>query len=165
MSKTNKPVSFEDVFLENNRYLIAEDIDAPRNGACKGVDPSIFFPVLKGVRYTSTDVKAQQMAIGICRGCSIRGKCLTYSLEYEPHGIWGGFTETQRALLGYFWGIKNKRAWRIKASLIQYRKVIDYVVNPEDINFVKELARERNFAQPPFNERPSVSSAKNRSVG
>lgn len=162
MSKKNNDESVQDVFLANNQYIVGQDIDAPRNGACTGQDPSIFFPVLQNRGHNTIDLNAQQKAIGICRGCSIRTKCLLYSLEYEPLGIWGGFTETQRSILGYFWQIVNKRPWRIKASFLQYRQVMDYVINPEDIKFIEKVAHEQNFTQPSFDERSSVSSAARR---
>ncbi|MFC9355225.1 WhiB family transcriptional regulator [Rhodococcus sp. NPDC057014] len=36
----------------------------------------------------------------LCRGCPVRARCLNYALDaYEPHGIWGGYTEDERRKL------------------------------------------------------------------
>lgn len=154
--------SFEDEFLLSNRYLVGENMQAPRNGLCKGEDPAIFFPVLKKVRYSAGDFTSQKKAIEICRPCKLRGDCLTYSLEYEPHGIWGGFPEATRGLIAQFWGIQNKRKWGVRTSFLRYSRLVDYVVEPEDIKFIKKVAHDKNFAQPPFDERFGVSSSQNR---
>lgn len=63
-----------------------------RNAACVGLDVNDFYPsektnVPKSVRRT-------------CEGCPVRRECLAYALEYsEPHGVWGGFTPTERRAL------------------------------------------------------------------
>jgi|GEM_PF-2326293 len=152
----------QDQFLAHGNYLVGEDLDVPRGGACSGMDTSLFFPILKNGRWSTTDIVAQKEAIELCRSCSIRQKCLLYSLEYEPHGIWGGFTESTRALLAHFWKITNKRTWAMKASFMKYRKIVDYIVHPEDIDFIKKVAHDKNFAQPPFDEWAGIPSAARR---
>lgn len=159
---TSQKPYVEDAFLLNGNYLVGEDVDIPKGGSCTGADPSLFFPIHNNGRYSTIDLVAQREAINICRNCPIRQKCLLYSLEYEPHGIWGGFAESTRALLGYFWKITNKRKWTVKTSFIKYRNVVDYIVHPEDIEFIQKVAREKNLAQPPFNEWSGVSSAARR---
>jgi len=38
-------------------------------------------------------------AIELCNSCHAEEHCLEYSLRHEPLGIWGGKTESQRALI------------------------------------------------------------------
>ena len=154
----------QDTFLQNNKFLVGEKIDAPRGGACQGQDTSIFFPQHAEGRYTKKQLSDRQKAMTLCRSCDIRAKCLMYSLEYEPQGIWGRFPEQVRALLGKFWNIENKRTWKVRASFIRYRKLIDYIVRPEDISFVRKVAHDNNLAQPPFDERKGLSATAKRRI-
>lgn len=63
-------------------------------GACRGVDPTIFFPGHGG-----TYVAAKKL----CDRCKVREECLAECLEYEGfgrrqyrHGMFGGFTPEER---------------------------------------------------------------------
>lgn len=57
-------------------------------GACRGVDPNLFFPV----RGESTAA-----AKAVCRECPVRQECLEWALaNNETHGIWGGASERER---------------------------------------------------------------------
>lgn len=57
-------------------------------GACRGIDPDIFYPV--------TDEEAEE-AKSICTQCSVRVACLEYALgKREREGVWGGATERER---------------------------------------------------------------------
>ena len=159
---TSQAPYVEDAFLRNGNYIVGEGMYDLEGGSCSGVETSLFFPVHNNGRYSTIDLVAQKAAFEICRSCPIRQKCLLYSLEYEPHGIWGGFSETTRAMLGHFWGIANKRRWTAKASFLKYRKVIDYITHPEDIDFIKKVAYDKNLAQPPFDEWSSLSSTARR---
>lgn len=154
----------QDSFLDINRFLVGSDIDMPRNGACSGKDSRMFFPAFANGRYSKEQLQNASGAIQICKGCPIRAKCLIYSLEYEPHGIWGGFPETTRALLAIYWGIVNKRRWTVRHSFLRYRKLIDYIISPEDISFVKKVADDNNFTQPPFDERFGLSPTAERRI-
>ena len=59
-----------------------------RQAACRGLDPTIFYPV-------SEEDAAE--AKSVCRDCSIRQPCLEYALgERERDGVWGGATERER---------------------------------------------------------------------
>ena len=62
-----------------------------RSGAaCSGQDPKIWFP--DGVRMASL-----RRAVAICNLCPVKAECLAHALEVkEPHGVWGGVSETQR---------------------------------------------------------------------
>lgn len=157
-----KPMS-QDYFLMNNNFLMDEKVDAPRGGACSGHDTSMWFPFPKG-GFDAAENEKKQKAIEICRTCPIRAKCLVYSLEYEPHGIWGGFTEVQRGILAAFWKITPKRSWVSRGSLNKYRQVVDYITYPEDIEFVQKVAHEENLAQPFAAQRSSVQTAPRRRI-
>lgn len=62
-----------------------------QRGACRGLDPDIFYPV--------SDEDAGQ-AKSICAICPVRGACLEYALTNREHeGIWGGATERERRRL------------------------------------------------------------------
>ncbi|MEM7323501.1 MAG: WhiB family transcriptional regulator [Actinomycetota bacterium] len=61
------------------------------DGACRGLDPDLFFPE----RGESTaDAKA------VCAGCVVRAECLEWALATrERFGIWGGTSERERRRL------------------------------------------------------------------
>jgi len=60
-------------------------------GACRGLDPGIFFPGPED---------DYEEALAVCRTCRVREECLQYALENrERFGIWGGTTERQRRRL------------------------------------------------------------------
>lgn len=68
--------------MKTNRY------DWQLEGACRGAEPEVFFPV--------SDEDAW-LAKQICEGCSVRVECLRFSLEnHERYGVWGGVTEKER---------------------------------------------------------------------
>ncbi len=57
-------------------------------GACRGIDPGIFYP--------GEDDDAEE-AKGVCRGCGVRQACLEHALaSREKEGVWGGATERER---------------------------------------------------------------------
>ena len=59
-----------------------------QHGACRGIDPNIFYPV--------SDDEAEE-AKGICAACPVRQACLEYALaNRERDGVWGGATERER---------------------------------------------------------------------
>lgn len=57
-------------------------------GACRGVDPRLFFPTENTV--------AINEAKKYCKSCEVKRECLEYSLLNGEYGIWGGTTERQR---------------------------------------------------------------------
>ena len=156
--------TFKDDFLDRNKYIVGENIKPPTGGACEGKDVRMWFPVSKNGSFAKKDLLLQQAAVEICRTCSIRAECLTYSMEYEPHGIWGGFPEATRCLLAKFWGIRNKRNWTVRPSFTRYRNILDYILHPADINFVRTLANEQNLPSPPFDERNGLSATAARRI-
>jgi WhiB family redox-sensing transcriptional regulator len=57
-------------------------------GACKGLDPQIFYP--------ETDEDADT-AKRVCAQCHVQTACLEYALQFrEREGVWGGTTERER---------------------------------------------------------------------
>lgn len=59
-----------------------------QRGACRGVDPDIFYP--------ASDEEAEA-AKAICAVCPVREPCLEYALaNRERDGLWGGATERER---------------------------------------------------------------------
>ena len=57
-------------------------------GACRGLDPAIFYPV-------SEEDAAEAKAV--CANCPVREPCLEYSITArEKQGVWGGLTEKER---------------------------------------------------------------------
>lgn len=60
-------------------------------GACRGVDPNVFFP-----ERGDSCVAAKK----VCAGCPVRGECLDFALAHgEKFGIWGGKSERERSRL------------------------------------------------------------------
>jgi WhiB family redox-sensing transcriptional regulator len=56
--------------------------------ACKGLDPTIFYP--------QTDDEAGE-AKEICAICPVQADCLEHAIEHrEKNGVWGGATERER---------------------------------------------------------------------
>jgi len=56
--------------------------------ACKGMDPSIFFPE----RGASTEPARK-----VCAKCPVRTECAQYAIDNaDRHGIWGGLSEKKR---------------------------------------------------------------------
>jgi WhiB family redox-sensing transcriptional regulator len=64
------------------------DIDWRTRGACKGLDPSIFYP---------EDEDDADEAKVVCSQCTVRVACLEHALaRREKQGVWGGCTERER---------------------------------------------------------------------
>ena len=60
-------------------------------GACRGIDPDIFYP--------SEDDSADE-AKAVCAVCVVRQACLEHALtSREKEGVWGGATERERRRL------------------------------------------------------------------
>ena len=57
-------------------------------GACRGLDPEIFYPL--------SDEEAGP-AKDVCATCTVRQQCLEFALaNREREGVWGGATEKER---------------------------------------------------------------------
>lgn len=71
------------------------DIEVPawrKRAACRGVDPSIFFPVGDGERLDSS---GYAKARSICASCPVRLQCLKEHAD-EQFGFWGGRSPRER---------------------------------------------------------------------
>lgn len=67
----------------------------PRDAACRGVDPELFFPV-------PGDEVGVAVAKGFCALCPVRAECLAEALaqlDTVPGAVWGGTTGEERAAL------------------------------------------------------------------
>jgi WhiB family transcriptional regulator, redox-sensing transcriptional regulator len=62
-------------------------------GACRTVDPELFFPIAAVAGPAAWQAQA---AKAVCGPCAVRANCLSYALEAMPEGIWGGTTEEER---------------------------------------------------------------------
>ena len=59
------------------------------HGACRGIDPEIFYP--------PDDDDAAEAAKEVCGQCQVREACLEHALATrESDGVWGGATERER---------------------------------------------------------------------
>ena len=62
-----------------------------QRGACKGLDPTTFYPL--------TDEEAGP-AKAVCASCPVKDVCLEFALDTrEAEGIWGGTTARERRRL------------------------------------------------------------------
>jgi WhiB family redox-sensing transcriptional regulator len=66
----------------------AADMSWQEQGACRGMDPDLWFPD-RG----ESSVEGKR----ICREqCPVRFECLEYALEAHERGLWGGYSERER---------------------------------------------------------------------
>jgi WhiB family redox-sensing transcriptional regulator len=62
-----------------------------QHGACRGADPSLFFP---------EQGESVKEAKAVCARCPVRADCLDYAMEnHEVVGIWGGLSARERRQL------------------------------------------------------------------
>ena len=67
---------------------VREDKAWLERGACRGLDPQVFYP---------DDEDDASAAKRICAECQVRVTCLEYALSFrEKDGVWGGATERER---------------------------------------------------------------------
>jgi hypothetical protein len=84
----------------------------PINGNCVGHPTSWWYPLVSN---RSSGAERQEnregakKAIAICLQCEVREQCLTYSLEWEPTGIWGGLPENDRGRMRRRLGVRLLR--------------------------------------------------------
>jgi WhiB family redox-sensing transcriptional regulator len=71
--------------------VTANELKWREQGACRGLEPSIFYPDDDD---DALDAKA------VCAECTVRVACLEYALQVrEKQGVWGGATERERRRL------------------------------------------------------------------
>lgn len=67
------------------------DLTWKADGACRWVEPELFYPVSDGDAWPAKQV---------CAGCAVQQRCLDYALETrEFEGVWGGLTGSERRSL------------------------------------------------------------------
>lgn len=86
--------------------LDVEDATWRRQAACRGVDPSIFFPPDDGGRVRSS---VYAKARSICASCPVRLACLKEHAD-ELHGCWGGTSPKERQ------DLRHQRELQLRAS-------------------------------------------------
>lgn len=74
---------------------LIEDFFDIQKAACKGLDITLFYPILPAGQVR----KDVEFAKRLCKECEVVKGCLEYSLHYEPLGIWGGKSEVEREVL------------------------------------------------------------------
>ena len=73
--------------------------DWQRRGRCRAVDSHVFFPPPEP-EHTEERMARETRAKAICSTCAVRSDCLSWALAVrEPHGVWGGTTESERRAL------------------------------------------------------------------
>lgn len=64
--------------------------------ACRGPHALVFFPPAQPERRDEREAR-EAKAKAICAQCPVREPCRDFALAVrEPHGIWGGLTESER---------------------------------------------------------------------
>ena len=67
--------------------------------SCRGPESALFFPPSVAERREDRDAR-EAKAKSICAACVVRVECLDFAIRvHEPHGIWGGLNEHERAAL------------------------------------------------------------------
>lgn len=73
-----------------------EDVGWQDLAACRGADPNLFFPP-QHQELKEERIAREAQAKAICAQCPVRRSCLEFALTTrEPHGVWGGMSETDR---------------------------------------------------------------------
>lgn len=81
------------------RQPIAEEWDWQVIAACRGMDVEIFFHPYDEERRTARERRIER-AKAICQECPVLTQCRNHALATrEPYGVWGGLSESERALL------------------------------------------------------------------
>jgi WhiB family redox-sensing transcriptional regulator len=67
--------------------------------ACRGPESTLFFPPSLPERREERELR-EAHAKQICAQCCVQRECLEFAVRVrEPHGIWGGLTESERRRL------------------------------------------------------------------
>ncbi len=82
-----------EMFTVDPSPVPGEELDWRARGACRDVDPELFFP-------TAVDgaalVAAERRALSVCWACPVVADCRSWAVAEQPHGIAGGLTEDER---------------------------------------------------------------------
>ncbi len=72
-----------------------------QHGRCRDADAELFFPPFE-VESTGARHVREAAAKAVCAECPVLEECREWVLAVdEPHGIWGGLTESERRELLY----------------------------------------------------------------
>ena len=64
------------------------DLSWKARGACRSIDPELFFP--------ASDTEAEP-ALTVCRDCPVVRVCLEFALDHRDYeGVWGATTGAER---------------------------------------------------------------------
>lgn len=101
----------------------------PEGGACKGQPTEWWYPEYPrtmSAHDKTTLLNLVDHAKRICFKCLVREECLTYSLNHEPFGVWGGFDERERLMLAMKQGIipTRTRAGQKLSSLMSRPRTV-----------------------------------------
>lgn len=67
-----------------------QTVDWRERGACREVDPELFFPV-------GTNPGQVARAVSVCRRCDVAAECLEWAMAHDVQfGVWGGLGEQER---------------------------------------------------------------------
>ena len=81
-------LAYTEPTIRRNGDSMPDENDWQERGACRGIDVTLFFPVVEHEAY---EAKA------VCSMCPVRVRCLEFALsEGERFGIWGGYTTLER---------------------------------------------------------------------
>jgi WhiB family redox-sensing transcriptional regulator len=74
----------------------APSIQWQERGLCRADDGAVFFPPAH-FEHKPERTAREAKAKAICFRCPVRLECLDWALATrEPHGVWGGYSETER---------------------------------------------------------------------
>ena len=77
---------------------VADNWDWQVMAACRGMDVEVFFHASSERSHVRDERIA--MAKAVCQRCPVLGECRAHALATrEPYGVWGGLSESDRALL------------------------------------------------------------------
>ena len=67
-----------------------------QRGLCRASDSTVFFAPAHFEHKPEREAREAKAKV-ICAGCPVRAQCLDWALAVrEPHGVWGGYSESER---------------------------------------------------------------------
>ena len=94
MTRARTPRPYEVAAARHDPRLVRalaerdQDMAWRTRGACRSVDPDVFFPAPS---------EPADTAVALCHTCDVQGACLAWALEVgDCHGVWGGTTPKER---------------------------------------------------------------------
>lgn len=68
---------------------VMNELDWQAQAKCAGMDRALFFPEASWM--------IEPLVRSTCSLCAVRGECLTWALEHDEQGVWGGLSDEERA--------------------------------------------------------------------